>query len=635
MHNGVLPQHRLWLALHVILAGNAAVLAGPSNSHLSVSADGKLLAVANRDNGSVSIVDLRARQVLREIPVGKHPESVTFLGPSRTLAVAVYGDDLVRLIDAENGNTIDQFDVWDEPYGTASTADGERLYVACEYPGEVLEYDVAARTISRTFPAGSMIRGLALSEPQQRLYVTEYLTSTVVALSLENGDIVDRWPGTPSENLARQIVVHPRRPKAYLPHIRSRTTVDQGEGAIVPFVTVVETHGGTGRRRKPIAMDGFNGVFVVANPWEVALSADGRQLAAVFAGTNDLYFCRVVDDDYAEITFQRVVRVGQNPRAAQFSPDGRELYVLSALDFNVEVIDVESQQRTAAIPVCANPLSPDVHRGKVLFYSALQPMVGRRWISCSSCHPDGDADGRTWHNAEGLRNTMSLGGMAWTHPIHWSADRDEVQDFELTIRSPLMQGRGLIRGPVRAALGEPHAGLSADLDALAAYSNSHPLPLSPHAKAGLSEAARRGRSVFFSAETRCAECHAGPFFTDSQPVQPFRKHNVGTGEDDASETLGPEYDTPTLLGVYRTAPYLHHGRAATLLDVLTTCNAGDRHGKTSHLSDADKADLVEFLKALPYEDPVPAAESLGLKKITSHHAPADASPVRVTLQPRR
>ena len=39
--------------------------------------------------------------------------------------------------------------------------------------------------------------------------------------------------------------------------------------------------------------------------------------------------------------------------------------------------------------------------------------------------------------------------MAHTHPIHWSADRDEVQDFEYTIRGPLMQGRGLCDLPLK------------------------------------------------------------------------------------------------------------------------------------------------------------------------------------------
>lgn len=588
--------------------------AGSSNSMLAVSEDGKLLATANRDNGSVSIVDLAARKVLREIPVGHHPESVTFLGDSKLLAVSVYGDDVVKLINAQTGEAQGSFEVFDEPYGLAATADGRNLYVTCEYPGQVLEYDVERGRI-RSFNVGSMLRGIAISEKQRRLYVTEYLTCNVLAVSMETGEVVDRWPGTASENLARQVAVHQTRTKAYVPHIRSRTTVDKGEGAIVPFVTVVDTEGGKGRRRKPIAMDGFHSVFVVANPWEVAVSRDGRKLAAVFAGTDDVYACRVLDDDYKEIAYERVLKVGHNPRAAQFSPDGRELYIYNTLDFTVDVFDAESWQRTATITVCENPLSPEVLRGKILFYTALQPMVGARWISCSSCHPDGDPDGRTWHNAEGLRNTMSLAGMAWTHPIHWSADRDEVQDFEITVRSPLMRGRGLISGPVHEALGKPNKGLSADLDALAAYSNTHKFPLSPHAKQGLSDAARRGKEIFFSKETKCAECHSGPCYSDSQPAKPFRKHNVGTGNDDPSETLGPEYDTPSLLGAYRTAPYLHHGRAATLEEVLTKYNPQDKHGKTSHLTGEQISDLVEFLKALPYEDPEPAAEKAGLVKV--------------------
>jgi cytochrome c peroxidase len=67
--------------------------------------------------------------------------------------------------------------------------------------------------------------------------------------------------------------------------------------------------------------------------------------------------------------------------------------------------------------------------------------------------------------------------------------------------------------------------------------------------------------------------------------------------------MGPRYDTPTLLGIYRTAPYLHHGKAKTLNDVLTVCNKEDKHGKTSDLSKAQIEDLVEFLRSLPYEPP--------------------------------
>jgi cytochrome c peroxidase len=203
-------------------------------------------------------------------------------------------------------------------------------------------------------------------------------------------------------------------------------------------------------------------------------------------------------------------------------------------------------------------------------------------------------------------------GCAHTHPLHWSADRDEVQDFEYTIRGPLMRGLGLFNGEIAPKVGfnpvelDQHlAGKSKDLDALAVYTNSFDFRLSPHivAPGKISAAAERGKKLFFSDAVGCAKCHSGPYYTDSNLKKPFNLHDVGTGTEDPTENMGPKYDTPTLLGVYRTAPYLHHGKAKTLRDVLTTCNAEDKHGKTSQLKADEIDDLVEFLKALPYETP--------------------------------
>jgi hypothetical protein len=49
---------------------------------------------------------------------------------------------------------------------------------------------------------------------------------------------------------------------------------------------------------------------------------------------------------------------------------------------------------------------------------------------------------------------------------------------------------------------------------------------------------------------------------------------------------------------------------------LTTENSNDRHGKTSHLTSNQLEDLVEFLKALPWEDPERSREAKGLLKVT-------------------
>jgi YVTN family beta-propeller protein len=588
--------------------------AGSSNSLLDITPDGQRLLVANADNGSVTVIDALTNKALGEIAVGDKPEGVAWIGNGPLAVVTVYNEDIVAFVDTNRGRVVEKLRVSDEPYGIVVTKDGSRAYVTHEYPGVVSEIDLGRRQVLREMKAGERVRGLAFSPDEKRLYVTEFYTGVLIALDRETGTIVDRWTGHSSDNLCRNVVVHPRRPKAYLPHIRSKIEVIDGRGSIFPQLSICDLTPPNGqKRRTSFGMDTYNGVYVVTNPWEAALSPDGKRLYTIYAGTNDMNISEVVDDDYKEI--KRVgsaVRIGQNPRAVRVSPDGKKVYIANTLDFDVTVHDAGSMERLARIPVCPPPKSPEWVRGKILFSTANRPLTSRRWIACASCHPDGHSDGRVWQNPEGLRKTPALMGLAHTHPLHWSADRDEVQDFEYTIRGRLMQGPGLLRGPLKPKVGfepielsEDLAGRSPDLDALAVYCNSFEFTLSPHipAPGKLSAAAERGRKLFFCEAVGCAKCHSGPYYTDSTLKKPFHLHDVGTGKDDPSEKIGPKYDTPTLLGVYRTAPYLHHGKAQTLRDVLTTCNPGDKHGKTSHLQPQEIDDLVAFLKSLPYELP--------------------------------
>jgi hypothetical protein len=57
-------------------------------------------------------------------------------------------------------------------------------------------------------------------------------------------------------------------------------------------------------------------------------------------------------------------------------------------------------------------------------------------------------------------------------------------------------------------------------------------------------------------------------------------------------------DTPTLIECWRTAPYLHDGRAATMRDVLGEANPDDRHGRTSGLTPIELSDLAEYVLSL-------------------------------------
>jgi YVTN family beta-propeller protein len=608
------------LAIVAVFAVAFSVHGGSSNSLLDVAPDGSRLLVANPDNGTVTVVDTKARAKLREVSIGEQPEGVAWIGSGPLAIATCYREDRVVIFDTGSGDIVAKIDVADEPYGVVTDKAGRRAWITHDYLGSVSEIDLESKRVTRSIAVDKFIRGIAVTPDESRLYVSGFLNGVLYAIELASGKVVDRMVGHTTDNLARHVLLHPSRPKAYLTHIRSKVQNGNSRGAIFPQLTVctltnppAEKSDGADKRRVSIPLDTYNGVYVVTNAWESAITPDGSRIFTIYAGTDDMNVSRVIDDDYQEMVgIGLPVQVGRNPKAVRVSPDGKSVYVYNAMDFSVSVYSVDGRQAEAKIAVCAPPKSPEWVRGKTLFESAKPPMTSPRWVSCSSCHPAGQPDGRTWHNPEGLRRTTGFFGMAHTHPIHWSADRDEVQDFEYTIRSRLMTGRGLVDGSIKpkvgfntAELDEKLSGRSKDLDALATYSNSFSFTLSPHipAPGKLSEVAERGKAIFFSKETNCASCHSGPYYTDSTIKKPFNLHDVGTGADDPTEKIGPKYDTPTLLGAYRQASYLHHGKAKTLHDVLTTFNRGDKHGKTSHLNAGQIDDLVAFLKSLPYETP--------------------------------
>ena len=90
-----------WLGF-VALASSSAH-AGTSNSLLDVSPDGKLLLAANRDNGTVTVVDTATRKVLREVKVGAKPEGVSWIGAGPRAVVTLYEDNALVFFDAATG----------------------------------------------------------------------------------------------------------------------------------------------------------------------------------------------------------------------------------------------------------------------------------------------------------------------------------------------------------------------------------------------------------------------------------------------------------------------------------------------------------------------------------------------------
>jgi DNA-binding beta-propeller fold protein YncE/mono/diheme cytochrome c family protein len=126
---------------------------------------------------------------------------------------------------------------------------------------------------------------------------------------------------------------------------------------------------------------------------------------------------------------------------------------------------------------------------------------------------------------------------------------------------------------------------SVELDALVAYVTQMPVPHSaPPADAAKIE---RGRQIFASKETACASCHSGTSFTDGV------HHDVGSRHKaDRSGT----FNTPSLHLVGGTGPYFHDGRYASLGELLQKSDG--TMGHTKHLSPNDLGALEAYLGTL-------------------------------------
>jgi len=191
-------------------------------------------------------------------------------------------------------------------------------------------------------------------------------------------------------------------------------------------------------------------------------------------------------------------------------------------------------------------------------------------LACASCHPEGGDDGRVWHFADvGPRRTQSLrGGILATAPFHWNGDLKDMGHLMTEVFATRMSGASLSPAHHRA---------------VARFVDS--IPLVAQGTPADPEAVARGKALFEDPVVGCATCHGGSLATDNRTV------DVGTGR---------AIQVPSLRGVAARAPYMHDGCAPTLAARFApgACSGGDRHGRTSHLSPAEIANLTAYLETL-------------------------------------
>jgi len=555
-----------------------------SSTGLIVSQNDDLVIAINSDSNTVSVVDITQNGDVHEIDVGIEPKSLTIHPNGRFLFVANFKGESISVVSMATFGEIERWETNSMPYGVVASED--RLFVSEFTTSTIAELDSSTGEILDRAEVDSFPSGIALHRPTNTLVVTHMFSGIVTVIDTESMGIIGTIKTGDDSGFTQSVAIDHTGSLAYIPHSRLNTEnrFRLFDTTVFPIVNIVDLMTLELLPRQRITLDTAD--QPVNMPLSAVLSADSETIYIANAGTNDV---SVIDTS----TNRGVgnIPVGFNPRHLDISQDGSFLYVNNVLEGNMSVIDTTQQLVIDEISLTDIPLSNAILKGKRIFNSASETaLTTDGWISCANCHFDGMMDSKTWLGfPDGPRNTPALFDSRNTIPLHWSGNFDELQDVEQTIRE-IQFGKGFLSGPISKSLENPKAGLSPELDALAAYIGSLESP-----KAPVTDESRldEGQKVFNG--YKCQSCHVPPYYTDG------KLHDVGTGDirlERNSDSLGIKFNTPSLLNLWLTAPYFHNGSSATLEDVFRT---GSVHNINSELKGSELADLILYLKSLPIE----------------------------------
>jgi YVTN family beta-propeller protein len=612
--------------LLVLVGFPAALVAAPKDAYLSPTAlaatrDGQTLFIACATANRVLVLDTASRKVMRSIPMPAPPLGLA-LSPddTRLYVTCAAPNSKVCIVDVARGKTAGTLAAGHTAMAPVLSPDGTTLYACNRFNNDVSVFDLRTRKELRRVPVAREPVAAAVTADGKFLLVANLLptgradadtvTAVVSVIDTAAGRVVKELPLPNGSGSLNDLRVSPDGKFAVVSHILSRfhlptTQLDRG-WLNTNAKTIIDL----------ARMEVLNTVLLdtvdsgAANPWGIAWSADSATVVVAHAGTHELSVInfpallaklaklparledgKAVDYNAAshiqtdvpnDLSFLVGVRQRlklppgeRGPRAVVLI--GTRAYVANYFSDTLAVVDVAAAYpKWESIALGPKPEPTIVRLGEMNFHDASLCFQG--WQSCATCHPgEARVDALNWDLLnDGIGNPKNTKSMLLTHRT--------PPAMSLSVRET---GEQAVRAGLRHILFtvQPEAVPQSMDEYLKALK---PVPSPQLVKGQLSDSAQRGKKLFQKAA--CASCHPAGLFTDLQ------HYDVGTrGQFDKP---AESFDTPTLVELWRTAPYLHDGSAATVREVFATRNPRDRHGQTSNLSGQELDDLCAYLLSL-------------------------------------
>ena len=517
--------------------------------------------------GDVIVLDNNLNKVAT-IAVGHTPSDMVVNG--NTGYVVNRFSNTVSVINLNTNSVTKTIDI-DGREPNALALAGGKVYVACHMPDEAMTSDTVAANVAVINTS------------------TNNVEKTINLLNGSDG--------------VKGICATPDGKTVYVSHVIGRytyptTQLDQG-WINTNALSIIDT--ASGKLTTSVLLDEVE--LGAANPWGVAVSGDGSKLIIALSGVDEVMTIDIAamnnkinaakngngvcsfDEIPDYLPFlndcrKRIPLSGKGARAV-CAVSGK-VYIGLYFDGNVDVLNT-SNNSVSTFRFTNQPSNDDVREGEILFSDAT--LCYQKWQSCNSCHPDARVDGLNWDNMnDGLGNPKSAKSMLYSH------------------RTPPVMSTGIRASAdiaVRAGMKFIQFNTLAEeqMSQIDEYLKSLVPVQSPYLNrdGSLSESARRGKELFEDAG--CTTCHPAPLYTD------MKLHNAAA-TNDTSSWENRQMDTPSLVEVWRTGPWIFDGRFNIMEDTVRF------YTKKLNLTDSQITDLSNFVMSIGNE-----GEKYGVERV--------------------
>ena len=175
----------------------------PQSHMLALSHDGRRAYTANVGPGTVSVIDIAARKILKVIPISSNTQRISISPDDKWVFTADQTKPQMAVIDTASNTVAKWIPMEGVGYGSAVTPDGRWLLVALADQNKVAVIDLNTMQVARTVTVGNYPQEVLVEPDGKSAYVSCEKANEVAEIDLATWKVTRTIPtGKSADGLA-------------------------------------------------------------------------------------------------------------------------------------------------------------------------------------------------------------------------------------------------------------------------------------------------------------------------------------------------------------------------------------------------------------------------------------------------